>query len=125
MHRPLLAAVTVAATLSGCGGADTDMRAFADAVADCTPAAFVPDGAAGAAGRYAVEGWEDGRCRVSFAYTRNPNPRLAGKQLSFSVDPGEPVAPQLRAGVTHCLEGRRGAYACRGDLYRAVGGTQL
>lgn len=112
---------------SGAGeaGRRCDTRGcFAQSVRQCQAARYTTARQAGARARYTIVGREDDdACRISMTYTSNPNPRWVDKPLTFVLDPGQQVGPQLEAAVASCLTDAAGDYQCGGPLYEAVAGS--
>lgn len=91
-------------------------------LASCEGGAFTTHEVAGAVARYDVVGAEADRCRLRFTYLENPNPRLAGKPLTFLIDPSSAdLTAEVQQQLGACLEGS--GRDCQGELFRELGGS--
>lgn len=108
MRPRLLIICAATGLLAGCGPGERDCETgecFADRVAECAPAEYTTEHASGGQARYSVIGPEPDGCRVEFAFTQHPDDDLAGKTMSFLLDPDGPVEEQLEETVAACLSG--------------------
>jgi hypothetical protein len=123
-HQRRMAGSAGSAGSAGAGERCETRECFARAVAECREVRFSSARAAGARARYQVLGpTDDGACRISLTYRSNPNPDWVDRPLTFVLDPGQPVEPQLEAAVSGCLTARPGNFHCGGPLYEAVSAT--
>jgi hypothetical protein len=95
---------------------------FLEQAALCAPATFDTQFVAGGQARYKVygPGKKSDECFIDFEFLKNPDPVLVGPFFSFVVQTRQALEPQLKEGVTDCLEGRQGKYNCSGPLWDLV-----
>lgn len=73
---------------------------------------------------YRIEGPTDnGDCRLSMVYTRNPNSEWEGQPLYFTLNPEERFQEIGRDVVEACLAGRVDEYNCEGPLLDLTAGS--
>lgn len=116
MRSRLLIICATTGLLAGCGPGERDCESrecFAGRVAECAPAEYATEHASGGQARYSVIGPEPDGCRVEFAFTQHPDDDLAGKTMTFVLDPDAPVEEQLEETVAACLSGEG---SCQGAL---------
>lgn len=71
----------------------------------CQPALYTQRNPLGQVKYEVVEPQDAGDCGVSMTYTDNPNPAWENKPLTFVLDPGKAIEPQLKQAVTSCMTG--------------------
>jgi hypothetical protein len=101
----------------------TTQECFQKQAAICEPAIYDAQAAGGQA-RYKVYGpaKKANGCYIDFEFLKHPDASLLGSFFSFIIQTERALEPQLKAGVTECLQGRNGTYSCSGELFDQLGG---
>lgn len=105
-------------TDSGCADGDC----FVAAVQACDSETFRTQ-AAGAEGVYSVVGPDGPACKISFAYSENPNPTFVDKPVTFVLSPDDASEETVLGALQACLTGRSGRYQCGGPLFDQLAGA--